>query len=124
MVFAGEPIILCFFTSLSTALSQQVSSIYADASIGNSIKIAVVHILYLHQDLAASSKLDQNGSKGKLLERERDLLPADCGSCTSSSKHFSIYLLLSRTKFVMFMFIAIVTRDLVAVPDGGRLTTA
>ncbi|EDS34781.1 conserved hypothetical protein [Culex quinquefasciatus] len=40
-----------------------VSSIYADASIGNSIKIAVVHILYLHQDLAASSKLDQNGSK-------------------------------------------------------------
>lgn len=68
MVFAGEPIILCFFT-LSTALSQQVSSIYADASIGNSIKIAVVHILYLHQDLAASSKLDQNGSKGKLCER-------------------------------------------------------
>lgn len=33
----------------------------------------MVHILYLHQDLAASSKLDQNGSKGKLLEREREI---------------------------------------------------
>lgn len=29
----------------------KVSSIYADASIGNSIKIAVVHIMYIEQDL-------------------------------------------------------------------------
>jgi len=37
--------------SLSSYVYSQVSSIYADASIGNSIKIAVVHIMYIEQDL-------------------------------------------------------------------------
>ncbi|XP_049533834.1 A disintegrin and metalloproteinase with thrombospondin motifs 9 isoform X4 [Anopheles darlingi] len=41
-----------------------VSSVYADASIGNSIKIAVSHIMYIHHDLAAQNKSRESGWKG------------------------------------------------------------
>ncbi|XP_038115845.1 A disintegrin and metalloproteinase with thrombospondin motifs 9 isoform X2 [Culex quinquefasciatus] len=70
-----------------------VSSIYADASIGNSIKIAVVHILYLHQDLAASSKLDQNGSKGVSAS---EMLQAFCKLKAASNFHHDTAFLLTR----------------------------
>lgn len=46
------------FLSLFVA---QVSSIYADASIGNSIKIAVVHIMYVEHDLVP----DASSGNGK-----------------------------------------------------------
>ncbi|XP_055637495.1 A disintegrin and metalloproteinase with thrombospondin motifs 20 isoform X2 [Toxorhynchites rutilus septentrionalis] len=70
-----------------------VSSIYADASIGNSIKIAVVHILYLHQDLAAHSTLDRNGSKGVSAS---EMLQAFCRSKQASNFHHDTALLLTR----------------------------
>jgi hypothetical protein len=43
------------------SLLPQVSSIYADASIGNSIKIAVVHIMYIEQDLVPDASYGSNG---------------------------------------------------------------
>jgi hypothetical protein len=39
----------------------QVSSIYADASIGNSIKIAVVHIMHIEHDLVPMETSSGNG---------------------------------------------------------------
>lgn len=42
-------------------VDQQVSTIYADASIGNSIKIAVVHIMYIEHDLVP----DASSGNGK-----------------------------------------------------------
>ncbi|XP_021708409.1 A disintegrin and metalloproteinase with thrombospondin motifs 9 isoform X3 [Aedes aegypti] len=70
-----------------------VSSIYADASIGNSIKIAVVHILYLHQDLAAHSTLDLNGSKGVSAS---EMLQAFCRIKQASNFHHDTAFLLTR----------------------------
>ncbi|XP_058450296.1 A disintegrin and metalloproteinase with thrombospondin motifs 9 isoform X2 [Malaya genurostris] len=70
-----------------------VSSIYADASIGNSIKIAVVHILYLHQDLAARSALDLNGSKGVSAS---EMLQAFCRIKQASNFHHDTAFLLTR----------------------------
>ena len=49
-----------FHLDASLLSSTQVSSIYADASIGNSIKIAVVHIMYIERDLV-SDTLSANG---------------------------------------------------------------
>jgi hypothetical protein len=46
---------------LSLSFIAQVSSIYADASIGNSIKIAVVHIMYVEHDLVP----DASSGNGK-----------------------------------------------------------
>ncbi|XP_055541621.1 A disintegrin and metalloproteinase with thrombospondin motifs 9 isoform X2 [Wyeomyia smithii] len=70
-----------------------VSSIYADASIGNSIKIAVVHILYLHQNLAAHSALDLNGSKGVSAS---EMLQAFCRIKQASNFHHDTAFLLTR----------------------------
>uniref|UniRef100_A0A182Q5U7 Peptidase M12B domain-containing protein n=1 Tax=Anopheles farauti TaxID=69004 RepID=A0A182Q5U7_9DIPT len=41
-----------------------VSSVYADASIGNSIKIAVSHIMYIHHDLDAQTNAVEKGLEG------------------------------------------------------------
>ncbi|XP_053671313.1 A disintegrin and metalloproteinase with thrombospondin motifs 9 [Anopheles nili] len=41
-----------------------VSSVYADASIGNSIKIAVSHIMYIHHDLDAQNRSNWKGLEG------------------------------------------------------------
>ncbi|XP_053692822.1 A disintegrin and metalloproteinase with thrombospondin motifs 20 isoform X2 [Sabethes cyaneus] len=70
-----------------------VSSIYADASIGNSIKIAVVHILYLHQNLAAHSALDLNGSKGVSAS---EMLQGFCRIKQASNFHHDTAFLLTR----------------------------
>ncbi|XP_062553913.1 A disintegrin and metalloproteinase with thrombospondin motifs 1 isoform X2 [Armigeres subalbatus] len=70
-----------------------VSSIYADASIGNSIKIAVVHILYLHKDLVPHSTLDINGSKGVSAS---EMLQAFCQSKLKSDFHHDTAFLLTR----------------------------
>lgn len=55
------------FSHLFCFSSAQVSSIYADASIGNSIKIAVVHIMYIEHDLvpdasSGNGKYERNSS--------------------------------------------------------------
>lgn len=55
-----------FIFSSSRFPSAQVSSIYADASIGNSIKIAVVHIMYIEHDLVVDAS-SGNGKYGKIL---------------------------------------------------------
>lgn len=44
----------------SNIFSSQVSSVYSDASIGNSINIAVVHVVLLKDDLVSNP--GQNGS--------------------------------------------------------------
>lgn len=49
------------FLSSFLFVRRQVSSIYADASIGNSIKIAVVHIMYVEHDLVP----DASSGNGK-----------------------------------------------------------
>lgn len=51
--------------SFSFPRPAQVSSIYADASIGNSIKIAVVHIMYIEQDLVPDASYGSNGKYEK-----------------------------------------------------------
>ena len=53
-------IIICF-EFIINLFYFQVSSIYADASIGNSIKIAVVHIMYVEHDLVP----DASSGNGK-----------------------------------------------------------
>lgn len=53
--------------------SAQVSSIYADASIGNSIKIAVVHIMYIEHELVP----DASSGNGKY---EKDSSPTVASS--------------------------------------------
>jgi hypothetical protein len=54
------------FHVLSFSFVAQVSSIYADASIGNSIKIAVVHIMYVEHDLVPDAS-SGNGKSERML---------------------------------------------------------
>lgn len=56
-----------FFLSLFVA---QVSSIYADASIGNSIKIAVVQIMFIEHDLVP----DASSGNGKFERNSSDFI--------------------------------------------------
>lgn len=74
-----------------SSLRAQVSSIYADASIGNSIKIAVVHIMYIEQDLVTDAT-----SNGKFEKHSFDqqLQPADSSIYSSSSSSSSLSSLL------------------------------
>jgi hypothetical protein len=61
VLFAYHTLCFLFLLPLRLPLGAQVSSIYADASIGNSIKIAVVHIMYIEHDLVP----DASSGNGK-----------------------------------------------------------
>lgn len=71
------PFLCLSFPSL--LLRAQVSSIYADASIGNSIKIAVVHIMYIEQDLVTDATSNGKFEKHSL---DQQLQPADSSSAS------------------------------------------
>uniref|UniRef100_A0A2M4ADI9 Putativedisintegrin and metalloproteinase with thrombospondin motifs 9 n=1 Tax=Anopheles triannulatus TaxID=58253 RepID=A0A2M4ADI9_9DIPT len=70
-----------------------VSSVYADASIGNSIKIAVSHIMYIHHDLAAQNKSRESGWKGVSATH---MLQDFCRLKQTTSFHHDAALILTR----------------------------
>ncbi|XP_052863220.1 A disintegrin and metalloproteinase with thrombospondin motifs 9 [Anopheles cruzii] len=70
-----------------------VSSVYADASIGNSIKIAVSHIMYIHQDLAAQNKSLENGLDGVSASQ---MLQDFCRLKQTNNFHHDVALILTR----------------------------
>ncbi|KFB39608.1 AGAP004201-PA-like protein [Anopheles sinensis] len=73
-----------------------VSNVYADASIGNSIKIAVVHIMYIHHDLDAQKKSAEKGIEGVSAS---DMLQDFCRfKQTASNFHHDAALILTREK--------------------------
>ncbi|XP_058055860.1 A disintegrin and metalloproteinase with thrombospondin motifs 9 [Anopheles bellator] len=70
-----------------------VSSVYADASIGNWIKIAVSHIMYIHQDLAAQNKSLENGLDGVSASQ---MLQDFCRLKQTTNFHHDVALILTR----------------------------
>lgn len=61
MTWTVYTLFIIYFEFIINLFYFQVSSIYADASIGNSIKIAVVHIMYVEHDLVP----DASSGNGK-----------------------------------------------------------
>uniref|UniRef100_A0AAG5CYG4 Peptidase M12B domain-containing protein n=1 Tax=Anopheles atroparvus TaxID=41427 RepID=A0AAG5CYG4_ANOAO len=72
-----------------------VSSLYADASIGNSMKIAVSHILYIHHDLDAQQKSAERGLVGVSAS---DMLQDFCRFKQTTKFHHDAALMLTREK--------------------------
>uniref|UniRef100_A0A182PKQ0 Peptidase M12B domain-containing protein n=1 Tax=Anopheles epiroticus TaxID=199890 RepID=A0A182PKQ0_9DIPT len=70
-----------------------VSSVYADASIGSSMKIAVSHISYIHHDLEAQTVAAQKGLEGVSAS---DLLQDFCRFKQAHNFHHDVALLLTR----------------------------
>uniref|UniRef100_A0A182JQ27 Peptidase M12B domain-containing protein n=1 Tax=Anopheles christyi TaxID=43041 RepID=A0A182JQ27_9DIPT len=72
-----------------------VSSVYADASIGSSMKIAVSHISYIHHDLDAQTNAAKKGLEGVSAS---DLLQNFCRFKQTTNIHHDVALLLTREK--------------------------
>nr|XP_040220172.2 A disintegrin and metalloproteinase with thrombospondin motifs 9 isoform X3 [Anopheles coluzzii] len=83
-------------TNLKTyvlTLMSIVSSVYADASIGSSMKIAVTHISYIHHDLDAQTTAAKKGLEGVSAS---DMLQDFCRFKQSTNIHHDVALLLTR----------------------------
>ncbi|XP_035895635.1 A disintegrin and metalloproteinase with thrombospondin motifs 9 isoform X4 [Anopheles stephensi] len=70
-----------------------VSSVYADASIGSSMKIAVSHISYIHHDLNAQTNAIEKGLEGVSAS---DMLQDFCRFKQTTNIHHDVALLLTR----------------------------